>query len=124
MDDQRHNHEDLLAYAQSRCPEWLGGIGVAYVADATERGRDEARRWTFLLVNTAGAWAYVDFVATRIGYSQAFVTEPLEVAVENFVSYRYEPEHRLAELIAEAEQAEDPLHLPLDDRHRVPASVS
>lgn len=113
-------HNELMAYATGRCPQHVGGIGAAFVRDVTENDRDEARRWRFLIVDEEGAWAYVDFVATRIGYKEDFLVNPVEDAVEDFISCRYAPENRLASLLAEAKGFADPIRLPLAARHRVP----
>jgi hypothetical protein len=116
-------HNELLAYATGRCPQHVGGIGAAFAKDVTENDRDEARRWRFLIVNEKGTWAYVDFVATRVGCKEDLLVNPVEEAVETFISCRYARENRLASLLAEAKGLVDPIRLPLAARHRVPAPV-
>lgn len=117
-------HDELLTHATNRRPHYPGGVGAAFARDVTERDRDEARRWRFLVVDELGRWAYVDFVVTRVGYAENFNVEPIEEAVEHFISYRYAPEDRLASLVTETEQVDDPIGLPLDKRYRVRAPLA
>jgi hypothetical protein len=116
--EDRQSHEELLAYAAERCRCGSHEVGAAYDRDLTERGRDEARRWRFLVVDAAGRWAYVDFLATRVSYSASLTIELLEHAVEHFVGCRYPSEARLAGLRIESAESEGPIALPLDDRYR------
>jgi hypothetical protein len=114
------SHEELLAHATARCSRGGSGVGAAYDRDLTERDRDEARRWRFLVVDETGRFAYVEFLATRIPYSASFLTEPLEEAVEHFVSRSYPAEPRLAALVA---VSQEPIVLPLTERYREPVGL-
>lgn len=116
--EDRHSHEELLAYAAERCRRGSYEVGAAYERDLTERDRDEARRWRFLVVDPAGRWAYVDFLATRVPYSASLAIEMLEDAVEHFGGCRYPSEARLAGLRVESAESEGPIALPLQERHR------
>ncbi len=117
------SHEELLAHAIARCSRGASGVGAAFDRDLTERGRDEACRWRFLMVDETGHFAYVEFLVIRISYGTSFLTEPLEDAVEHFVACSYPAEARLAGLVAESEASQEPIVLPLAERYREPVGL-
>lgn len=96
------------------------GVGAAFADDITERGRDFARRWQFLVADTSGRWAYVDFLAVRIARSANLLVTPLERAVERFVLNNYPHETRVESLVADHVRHDEglPLHLRRRDLQR------
>ncbi len=111
-------HEELLAHATERCERGCADVGAAFDCDRTEADRDRARRWRFLIVDRKGGAEYVEFVAPQIASGDPLLVEPLEEAVEHFVSRHYPAEVRLEELKLESESSKEPVALPLQARYR------
>lgn len=114
-------HNDLLRYLNQRIS--TTGVGAAFVEDITERGRDGARRWRFLVGDQAGQWAYVDFLAMSVARTANLVAGPLENAVERFIASNYPCESRLESLVAAYAKSEGglPIHLGACDLQRAAA---
>jgi hypothetical protein len=116
--EQLMTHEELLSHATGRCERGSAEVGAAFDRDQTERDRDRACRWRFLIVDRGGASEYLEFVSTGIDPGVELLVEPLEDAVEHFVANTYPAEACLAILKFESDNREDPIVLPLPERYR------
>ena len=116
-------HAELLERATFRRRKSPFGVGAAFDRDCTRPDRDEARHWRFLITDTMTGFAYVEFVATRIGYGTSLLVEPLEDAVEE-LSGSYPHECRLLAMAIDCQPRQEPRRLLLGDQHRVPAPTA